>query len=79
MADVSENVWNFVFEEKRRVEDRSYSEHIITSKEFNKKINAMKMDDADEATDCSDFEEDYNPEFENGFPFEEVQNIDDEE
>lgn len=78
MADVSENVWNFVFEERRRVEDRSYSENIITSKEFSKRLNQMKIDDADEITDCSDIE-DFDPDYENGFLFEEVQNVEEEE
>lgn len=78
MADLSEDIWNFVFEEKRRVEERSSSENIITSKEFTKKLSLMKNEDLDEATDTSDIE-DYNPDFENGFLFEEVQNLEDEE
>lgn len=60
------------------MEDRSYSENIVTSKEFNKKLTLMKNDDLDEATDLSDLE-DYNPEVETGFPFEEVQNLEEEE
>lgn len=78
MAELSEDIWNFVFEEKRRVEDRSFSDNMITNKEFSKKLSSMKNDDIDEATDTSDIE-DYTPDLENGFPFEEVQNLEEEE
>ncbi|KAI6176791.1 hypothetical protein M3Y97_00837000 [Aphelenchoides bicaudatus] len=77
MTDLSEDVWNFVFEEKRRVEERAFCE-VLTGKELSKKLSTMKNEDLDEATDTSDVE-DGDLDFENGFPFEEVQNLAEED
>jgi hypothetical protein len=77
MADISEHVWNFVFEERRRVEDRSHTDDNITSKDFIKKMAVTNIEDADEATDHSDNDEECGPG--SGFMFEEVTNLEEEE